>query len=410
MGLFDKKRIFLDYASITPVAPEVSNEMLKIEKVVFANPSAIYTEALAAKDIVDKSRQKIADLIHAQKSEIIFTSGGTEGNNLAMLGVFEFYKKENFRPHIITTNIEHPAILEVCKEIERRGGEVTYLSVSPEGLVNPKNVREALKENTLLVTVAYANNEIGTIQPIKEISRIIKDYRLKNKTDLPYFHTDACQAALYLSLDVLKLGVDILTIDGIKVYGPKGCGILYLRHGVDIMPIIFGGGQERGLRSGTENVPAIAGLAKAMEIADSTREKESARLSLIRDYAIENILKTFPKAILNGSSEYRLPNNINFCFPASSAGRPSLDAEFAVISLDVAGISASYSSSCRSLKPARHSLRHQALAGGEDSFSYVVSALDRKNCSNSSLRFTLGRGSQKKDIDTLVIALKNIVI
>ncbi len=372
--------------------------MERVQRKFFANPSALYSEALGAKEIIEKSRQKIADVIHAQKNEIVFTSGGTESNNLALLGLFEAFHscprshlgQKDFRPHIITTNIEHPAVLEVCKEIERRGGEVCYLPVSSDGLVNPKDVREAIKENTILVSIAYANNEIGTIQPIREISRVIKEFRLKTEHQngaWPYFHTDACQGVT-LTLDVQKLGVDMMSLDGIKIYGPRGVGFLYVKSGVNIQPIIFGGGQERGLRSGTENVPAIAGLAKALEIADKKREEESERLTLIRDYAIKNILKTFPNATLNGSREFRLPNNINICF----AG---LDAEFAVISLDVAGISASYSSSCRTLK--------------EDSSSYVVSVLGKKDCSASSLRFTLGRESKRSDIDFLIATLKKII-
>src|SRR3989338_438003 len=389
----NKKRIFLDYASITPVDLEVEKEMDKVGRTTFANPSALYDEAFIAKELVEDARKKVAGILNAQKSEVVFTSGGTEGNNLALLGVFEAHKKDGFVPHFITTVIEHSAILEVCKEIERRGGEVTYLKVSPEGLVSPKDIHGALKENTVLVTVAYANNEIGTIQPIKDIGRAIKDWRQK-KTEhqngaWPYFHTDACQAGPYLSLDVLKLGVDIMTLDGIKIYGPRGMGILYLRHGVNVTPVIFGGGQEKGLRSGTENVPGIVGFAKALEIADSLREKESERLTALRDYATDSIIKNFPKAVLNGSKESRLPNNINVCFRG-------LHAEFAVISLDMAGISVSYSSSCRTLK--------------EDPSSYVVSALDMGDCSTSSLRFTLGRESTKKDIDDLLNALQKIVL
>src|SRR3989338_5133625 len=387
------KRIFLDYASTTPVAKEVADKMRETEQGAWANQSALYGEALIAKEVMQKERKSIARILNCQKTDIVFTSGGTEGNNLAILGVFEACRTRDFTPHIVTTVIEHSAILEVCKEIERRGGEVTYLKVSPEGLVSPKDIHGALKENTVLVTVAYANNEIGTIQPIKDIGRAIKDWRQK-KTEhqngaWPYFHTDACQAGQYLSLDVLKLGVDIMTLDGIKIYGPRGMGILYLRHGVNVTPVIFGGGQEKGLRSGTENVPGIVGFAKALEIADSLREKESERLTALRDYATDSIIKNFPKAVLNGSKESRLPNNINVCFRG-------LHAEFAVISLDMAGISVSYSSSCRTLK--------------EDPSSYVVSALDMGDCSTSSLRFTLGRESTKKDIDDLLNALQKIVL
>ena len=384
-----KKRIFLDYASITPIDKNVVAKMEQVQKTTFANPSALYTEAIVAKDFVREAREKIAKIIHSGKKEIVFTSGGTESNNLALLGIFEKHKTNSFKPHIITTNIEHPSIIEVCKEIERRGGEVTYLPVSSDGLVSLKDIRQSLKKNTVLVSVSYANNEIGTIQPIHDIGRVIKDFRQKNNTIFPYFHTDACQAGLYLPLDVLKLGVDLMTLDGIKIYGPRGSGILYVKSGIDLSPVVFGGGQEGGLRSGTENTESIVGLALALEIAEKMREKESKRLSVIRDYAIQNILGNFPKATLNGSRESRLPNNINICFPG-------IDAEFTVIQLDVFGISTSYSSSCRTLK--------------EDSSSYVIESLGKKNCSQSSLRFTLGRDSKKSDIEALITALKKIVL
>jgi cysteine desulfurase len=384
----NKKRIFLDYASITPIDKKVQAEMERVQKMTFANPSALYKEALVAKDLIREARGKIARALHCQKSEIVFTSGGTESNNLALLGVFEKFNTKDFIPHFITTAIEHPAILEVCKEIKRRGGQITYLPVSPEGIISLKDIRGAIKKNTVLVSIGYANNEIGTIQPIHDIGRVIKEYRQKNNTNFPYFHTDACQAGLYLSLNVLKLGVDVMTLDGIKMYGPRSSGILYVKSGLNISPIIFGGGQEGGLRSGTENVPAIIGLSIAFEIAEKMKERESKRLTILRDYAITNILKNFPGSTLNGSADLRLPNNINICFPR-------LDAEFAVISLDVFGVSVSYSSSCRTLK--------------EDSTSYVVMNLGKENCEGSSLRITLGRESKKGDIDALILALKKII-
>lgn len=393
-------RIFLDYASSTPIAGKVLEAMKPWQEDNFSNPSALYNEALQAKEAVNSAREKIARVLNAQKNEIIFTSGGTEGNNLALLGLFQKYKTENFTPHIITCQTEHSSILEVCKEIERRGGEVTYLPVSPDGLISVKDIEESIRPETILISISFANNEIGIIQPIKEISKIIKNYReknkgknkqeneWKNKIAFPYFHTDACQAPLFLSLDLLKLGVDMMTLDGIKMYGPRGMGFLYIRSGIEINPILFGGGQERGLRSGTENTAGIVGLATALELAQKNKEKESVKLSEIRDYAISKILKTFSTAELNGSHTERLPNNINICFPG-------LDAEFAVISLDIAGISASYSSSCQTLK--------------EDSSSYVISALGKKDCAESSLRFTLGRDTKKIDIDMLINALQKII-
>jgi len=387
-----KKRIFLDYASSTPVASEVLRGMAPWQDQNFANPSALYSEALLAKKAVEESRDVIASILHAQPKEIIFTGGGTESNNLSLLGAISFAMKnardEKYVPHVVTTEIEHPAILEVCKEIERRGGEVTYIPVGQDGIVNPRDVVTALGQNTVLVSVMYANNEIGTIQPIAEIAKGIKSHRERYGTQYPYLHTDACQAVLYESLHVLKLGVDMMTCDGIKMYGPRGLGILYVKNGVGIEPSVFGGGQEGGLRSGTEHVAGIVGLAKAFEVAEKIKNDEVVRLTKIRDHGIEKILEKFPDARLNGSPESRLPNNINVCFK-------NLDAEFAVVSLDVVGISASYSSSCRTLK--------------EDSSSYVVEALGRPECRNSSLRFTLGRETTQGDIDTLVEVLEKIV-
>lgn len=386
--LFGKRRVFLDYASTTPVDLEVVFAMQTIEQISFANPSALYTEAIIAKNALVESRKKVGELLGAEKNNIVFTSGGTESNNLAILGVFNAFKKDGFVPHIVTTNIEHPAVLEVCKYIEKNGGEVTYLKVDENGLLTPRQVRESIKENTVLVTVQFVNNEIGTIQPIKEIGRVVKEHRMKNDKSFPYFHTDACQAVCYLPIHVLKQNIDLLTLDGIKMYGPRGIGILYISKIVEIEPILFGGGQESGLRSGTENLSAVVGFAKALEIAVKNLERETERLMLIRDYAIKEISKNFPNAKLNGSLENRVANNVNFCFPG-------LDAEFAVISLDVAGVACSYSSSCRTLK--------------EDSSSYVIESIGGKDCASSSLRFTFGRYSTKKDVDFLIRCLEKII-
>ncbi len=382
-----KKRIFLDFASTTPVDRGVARVMQESQE-SFANPSALYSEAILVKEKIKEAKEKISNILNCQKEEIIFTSGGTEGNNLVILGVFERYKTKDFTPHFVTTVIEHPAILEVCDEIERRGGEVTRVLVGESGVVNPKDIELAIKKNTVLVSVMYANNEIGTIQPIKEIGRVVKEYRRKNDKSFPYFHTDACQAGLYLSLDALKLNVDLMTLDGIKMYGPRSSGLLYIKGMVDIAPVIFGGGQQRNMRSGTENISNILGMAKCLEIAEEKKEAEVKRLSEIRDYAIEKILSEFPNSSLNGDKEIRLPNNINICFP-------KIDSEFVTISLDILGFAVSYSSSCRTLK--------------EDSSSYVIQALGMDDCSMSSLRFTLGRESTKSDLDKLVTALHTVI-
>ncbi|MFZ2523395.1 MAG: cysteine desulfurase family protein [Minisyncoccia bacterium] len=384
---FKKKRIFLDYASTTPVALEVSVAMKQAQK-IYANPSALYTEANFAKEKINESKKIISEILDCQKDNLIFTSGGTEGNNIALLGVFEKYKTYEFTPHFVVTKIEHPSVLEVCEEIKRRGGEVSFVNVSENGIAKVADIEKEIKENTVLVSVMYANNEIGTIQPIKEIGRMIREKKRESGKNLPYFHTDACQAGLYLSLNTHKLNVDLMTLDGIKIYGPRGAGILFVRHGVEIHPIFFGGGQESGRRSGTENLSAVIGLAKCLELAEKYKEKESERLKEIRDYGISQILENFPKASLNGDVEKRLPNNINICFPG-------IDAEFVTISLDVHGFCVSYSSSCRTLK--------------EDSSSYVLDAIGKQNCNLSSLRFTLGRESRKGDIDRLIDALKQVI-
>lgn len=389
-----KKRIYMDYASSTPTSPEVFSAMKDYAKNNFANPSALHKEGQDSKNHLKISKEFIAKIFSVKSTEILFTSGGTESNNIALFGVFKKAIENGIsRPHIITTNIEHPAVLNVCAEIEKMGGEVSYLKVSEEGLVSAQDVFDAIKENTVLVSIMYANNEIGTIQPIEDIAKKIKNWKQINnkdkKNNYPYFHTDACQASLYLSMNIFSLGVDLLTLDGIKMYGPAGVGMLYLKSNVEISPVFFGGGQQYGLRSGTENVVGIVGLVKSIEIAEKMKKSESARLTEIRDYGIEQILRNFPNTKLNGSKENRLPNNINICFPGS-------DSEFMVVALDVSGISASYSSSCKT--------------NDEDSSSFVIKALGNVDCGSSSLRFTLGRESKKSDIDFLISVLRKIVI
>ncbi len=352
----------------------------------FGNPSAIYKEGLVAKAAVQNARQKIAGLLNIRQEEMVFTGSGTEADNLAILGVFEAFKKQ-FKPHIITTNIEHPAVLEACKHIEQEGGEVSYIEVEENGIVDPQKIKAALKPNTVLVSVMLANNEIGTIQPLREISRVIRPEGFKN---FPYLHTDASQAANYLDLSFQKLGVDMMTLDASKIYGPKGAGLLAIRRNVSIKPIIFGGGQEKGLRSGTENVPAIVGTALALEKAQTMREGESARLTSLRDYFFETLMKIIPNVTLNGDRTKRLPNNVNICVPG-------LDAEFAVIKLDQAGISCSSASSCLNLS--------------ENSYSYVVDSLGKmgKLCRESSLRFSFGRGTTKRELNLTLSKIQSII-
>lgn len=261
-----KKRIYMDHAATTYLDPNVKKAMEPFWLKDFGNPSSFYQEGRTAKKAIDAARSKIAELINARPEEIIFTAGGTESDNLAIFGVAGARKG-----HIITTKFEHHAVLNSIKFLEKQGVKVTYLDVGKEGIVNPNDVKKSLKNETILVSIMFANNEIGTIQPIAEISKIVHK---KNAL----FHTDACQAAGYLDLNVNKLGVDLMTVNGSKIYGPKGIGFLYARKGVKLQPILYGGEQERGMRPGTENVPAIVGLTKAFELVQKERIKESKQI------------------------------------------------------------------------------------------------------------------------------------
>ncbi len=406
--------IYLDNASTTKIDKEVLKAMLPYLKENFGNPSGLYETSRKSLYAVSRARAKIAAILRCAPSEIIFCGSGTESDNLAVFGTIKAFSEINpkIKPHIITSSIEHKAVLEPCRRLEKDGlAEVSYLKVSREGLVSPADVKSALKKNTVLVSVMHANNEIGTIQPIVEISKIVRDFKnskqilnskkIRNKnfsdfgfriSDLtavyPLFHADACQAAGYLDIDVQKLGVDLLTLNGSKIYGPKGIGLLYKREGTPLSPMIFGGGQENGYRSGTENTALIVGLAEALESARKNRIKESRRQKILRDYFIAGVIKRVPKVILNGSAESRLPNNVNVTIL-------DVEGESMVLKLDALGISASTGSACnsKSLEP-----------------SYVLSALGLpREVSHGSLRFTLGKETVKKDIDYVLKVLPKIV-
>ena len=341
----NKTRIFLDYASVTPIDPEVEREMVKVQKQFWANPSSLHQEGEKAKTILEESRVKIAKILHCKAGEIFFTSGGTESLNIAILGTVKVFpqKKQKFLPHIIVSTIEHPAVLEPIKFLSQEGEvEVSFVNPDQNGRIHPESIKKELKENTVLVIVQHANSEIGTIQPIRAISKVVKNFREFKKTKLPkteneslfyatpYFLVDACQSALYEDVSLERLGADLLVLDGVKIYGPRGAGILAKKSEVKISPIIFGGGQEEGLRSGTENIASALGLAKALEIAEKKREKEKERLTNLRDYTIKKILE-IENSSLNGYLENRLPNNINVCIPDQ-------DSEFLVIKLDTLGL------------------------------------------------------------------------
>jgi len=374
--MFRKKRIYLDYAASTPVDSRVLREMRSTLK-HYANPSSIHLEGVKAQKVLSQARTRIARLAQVKSQEIIFTGSGTESNNLVLQGVVRGYQGSE-TPHIVTSSVEHPAILEVCRSLEKRGeAEVTYVHVDEEGLVSVEDVKKSLKENTVLVSIMQVNNEIGTIQPISQISKTVKSFREEHNAQYPYMHTDASQAPCYLDFHAGRLGVDMITIDSLKVYGPKGVGLLVKKENVTLSPLMYGGGQEKGLRSGTENVAGIVGLTKALEIAAQEREVEVVKQTEFRDFLISEIQKIYPKATLNGSKEKRVANNVNMCFA-------NIDTEFLVITLDQKGIATSFSSSCRSR--------------AENATSYVVEALGRKECAESSLRITFGRYTDKKEL------------
>lgn len=384
------KQIYLDNAATTPVDPAVKKAMLPYFDEIYANPSSFHTAGKKAKDAVERARQRIAKILNCKTSEIIFTMGGTESDNLAVFGVARAYKDRG--NHIISSFIEHKAVLEPCSYLSRKENfQVDFLSPDKEGIIDPKKVAEKLNEKIILVSIIFANNEIGTIEPIKEIAEVIRKFKLKlgrQASEPPFFHTDACQAAGYLDLDVQKLGVDLLTLNGSKIYGPKGIGLLYVRTGIRLEPIIWGGGQERGIRAGTENVPSIIGLARALELANKKQVSELKRVSKLRDYLIDKVLKTIPDVVLNGHRIRRLPNNINLSFKG-------IEGESLVLHLDSKGIYASTGSACSSAS-------HKT--------SYVLKAIGLSTeLAHGSLRVTLGRYTTKKDIDYFLKVLPGIV-
>lgn len=380
------KEIYLDHAATTPMDPRVLEAMTPYFFDVAANPSSFHSAGLKAKNAVAEARKSMASFLNCREDEVLFTSGGTESDNMAVVGIPRFYAAKG--KHVITSSIEHHAVLEPLLHLQKKGEiELTIVPVDRDGLVDPDAVAKAIRPDTVLVSIMMANNEIGTIEPIADIGREILKWRKEQKTALPYFHTDACQAAGVLDLDVEKLHVDALTLNGSKIYGPKGIGVLFLRRGVSIDPLIRGGGQERGLRSGTENVPGIIGLANALELAQAEKGKENDRLSTLRDRLIEGLL-AIPKTRLNGHKTQRLPNNANISFL-------DIEGEAAVLYLDAEGIECSTGSACASasLDPS-----HVILAIG---MSYEAA--------HGSLRFTLGKSTTKKDIDHVIAVMPGIV-
>jgi len=370
-----KKTVYLDYAATTPVDPRVLKAMLPYFSQKFGNTMSLHSLGQEAKQALEQSRKIVASLIYAKPQEIFFTSSATESNNLALKGVaFANRIKGN---HVIISSIEHSCIMESAKWLEKQGFKITRLKVNKFGQVFPQDVKKAIKKDTILVSVIHASNEIGTIEPIKEIARICKEKGV-------LFHTDASQSLGKIPINVKTMDIDMLTGSSHKMYGPKGTALLYVRQGVEIEPILHGGGHEHGLRASTINVPAIVGFAKACQICQKQMKQEGLRLTKMRDRIISRVLKEIPYSYLNGHAKKRLPNNINFRFSF-------IEGESLVLSLDFKGICASTGSACSSAKL-------QA--------SHVLLAIGLKpQDAHGSLRLSLGRWTTTKEIEYLLKAL-----
>lgn len=374
-----EQRIYLDHAATTYTKPEVLEEMLPYFTKAYGNPSSVHSFGREARRALDKARKRTAEALKADPVEIYFTSGGSEADNWAIKGVA--LANKNKGDHIITTSIEHPAVLDTCRYLEKEGFKVTYLPVDQYGMVSVKDVEKAITDKTILISVMMANNEIGTIQPIKEIGQIAKEHKV-------YFHTDAVQAIGSIPIDVNHLNVDLLSLSAHKFYGPNGVGALYIRKGVKIGPYIHGGAQERNKRAGTENLAGIIGLGKAIELAVENMEKNNKKLIGMRDRLIKEIMSKVEYTRLNGHPEKRLPGNVNLSFEF-------IEGEALLLSLDLKGIAGSSGSACTSgsLDPS-----HVLLAIG---LSHEIA--------HGSLRLTLGDDNTDQEIDYVIEVLPEIV-
>ena len=369
--------IYLDNAASTQISEEVLDSMLPYLKEQFGNPSSIHRFGRLAQKAISKARKQVAELINADPSEIFFTSGGTESNNTSLYGI----AKKNPESRIITSLIEHDAILEPCKNLEQEGFDVVYLPVDDLGMVDPSSLEKALNENTSIVSIMFGNNEVGTIEPISEMAKICKENQIP-------FHTDAVQAIGKISIDVKELGLDLLSMSSHKINGPKGIGALYVKKGVSINPIIFGGGQEKGLRSGTENVANIVGFGKACELAQKNLMRNISKMKELRDYLSKKILEEIPCVTLNGHPEKRLPNNIHLTFLG-------VNGEDLLIKLDENGVAASTGSACSvQIQKASHVL--QAMGFSHEQIT-------------GSLRLTVGISNTVEEMDETVKILKHVV-
>jgi cysteine desulfurase len=373
------RKVYFDNAATTRVKDKVIEEMQKYYSELYGNPSSIYNFGQLAKKAVEKSRVKVARLLNSNPDEIYFTGGGSEADNWAIKGILSANEKKG--NHIITTKIEHHAILHTCEYLEKKGAEVTYLDVDENGLVDIKQLEESIKDNTVLISIMFANNEIGTVQPIKEIGEIAKKHDI-------YFHTDAVQAVGNEVIDVKDMNIDLLSLSAHKIHGPKGVGALYIKKGTRIHNLIHGGAQEKNKRAGTENVPGIAGLGRAADIAYNNFDQKREKLIKLRDRLIEKIDKEIPECQLNGHREKRLPGNVNFSFKY-------IEGESLLLYLDMEGISASSGSACTS--------------GSLDPSHVLMSIGLPHEIAHGSLRLSLSDYNTEEDVDYTVEKLINVV-
>jgi cysteine desulfurase len=401
-----RQPIYLDHAATTPIDPRVKKAMDPFFSAHFGNPSSLYSIGREAHEAIEKARKNISNIISAKPQEIIFTAGGTESINLAIMGVARDYlsllkQGKVPMPHLITSAIEHHAVLHSFQALEKEGFQTSYINVDRDGIILLEELKSSIKPETIFISIMHANNEIGSIQPIAEIGKLVKQIntdRIQHGLTPILFHTDACQTAGALEINVQKMGVDLLSVNGSKIYGPKQIGFLYIKSGTPIQPIVYGGGQERNLRSGTENVPSVVGLAEAFSYAQKGRVKENTKNRKLRDYFITQLLKRIPEAKLNGPDErkfkvidnnqIRLSNNINISFNG-------VEGEALMLYLDSYGICVSTGSACTT---------------GEADPSHVLMAIGQtEQQAKSAIRMTLGKQNTKQEIDFALKVIPGVV-
>ncbi len=373
------RQVYLDYSATTPVKEEVLREMIPYFTEHFGNPSSLYTMGLESKEVLEQARARVASLIGAQSGEIYFTGCGSEADNWVVFGTADALKHKG--NHIITTKIEHHAMLHSCNFLEKQGFAVTYLDVEPDGTVNPQKLEEAIRDDTILISIMLVNNEVGTVEPVEALSAIAKKHGI-------LFHTDGVQALGNVPIDVKKMGVDMMSLSAHKIYGPKGVGALYVRKGLRISNYLYGGAQEAGRRAGTENLAGIVGFGKAAQLAEKNFERHVSHCREMRDYLIERITSEIPDVFVNGSMKHRHPGNANITFKY-------IEGESILLLLDSKGISVSTGSACssKSLEP-----------------SHVLTALGVPvEMIHGTVRFTTGDFTTREDIDYTVDQLKEIV-